>query len=145
MGVAAFLRLRNVPKWSDNAKVNKEAVDNVEALIKRVTDAVNKVRRDPVRIQGYLKNLHATPEESAYALKQLAKSGAIVVPYIIDALKRADPDERVRLLDALRRLGPDTIAPMAAALDSNIPTLQVDLLKIFRQRYSRQVVEQVVP
>ncbi|HEY7312076.1 MAG TPA: hypothetical protein VH643_22115 [Gemmataceae bacterium] len=145
VGVAAFLRLRNVPKWSDNAKVNKEAVDNVEALIKRVTDAVNKVRRDPVRIQGYLKNLHATPEESAYALKQLAKSGAIVVPYIIDSLKSADADERVRLLDALRRLGPDTIAPMAAALDSNIPTLQVDLLKIFRQRYSRQVVEQVVP
>lgn len=145
VGVAAFLRLRNIPKWSDDAKTNKAAVDNVEQLIKRATEAVNKVRRDPVRIQGYLKNLYATPEESAYALKQLAKSGAVVVPYLLDALKKADADERVRLLDALRRLGPDTIAPMAAALDSNIPKLQIDLLHIFRQRYSRQVVEEVTP
>ncbi|HEY7157635.1 MAG TPA: hypothetical protein VH575_27010 [Gemmataceae bacterium] len=144
-GVAAFLRLRNIPKWSDNAKVNKEAIDSVEQLIKRVTEAVNKVRRDPTRIQGYLKNLNASPEESAYALKQLDKSGGVVVPYLIDALKEAEPAERVRLLNALRRLGPDTIAPMAAALDSNIPQLQIDLLRIFRQRYSRPVVEQVTP
>ncbi|HEY7426515.1 MAG TPA: hypothetical protein VH682_19935 [Gemmataceae bacterium] len=145
VGVSAFLRLRNVPKWSDNAKVNKEAVNNVEQLIKRVTDAVSKVRRDPARIQGYLKNLNASPEESAYALKELAKSGAAAVPYLIDALKEADAAERVRLLDALRQLGPDIIEPMAAALDSNIPQLQIDLIRIFRQRYSRQVVEKVVP
>jgi len=149
VGVAAFLRLRNIPKWSDDPKVNKEARENVEQLIKRVTDAVNKVRRDPARIQGYIKNLTASPEENAYALKELAKSGAVVVPYIIDALRSASPEERIRYLDALRRLGPDTIAPMVAALDSNIPWLQVALLRIFQKRYSastaRLIQREVVP
>ncbi len=136
VGVAAFLRLRNIRKWSDDPKVNKEALDNVEQLIKRVTDAVNKVRRDPERIQGYIKNLTASPEEHAYALKELAKSGGVVVPYLIDALRRASPEDRVRYLDTLERLGPDTIPPMVAALDSNNPQLQVDLIRIFRKRYS---------
>ncbi|HWG46199.1 MAG TPA: hypothetical protein VN688_25790 [Gemmataceae bacterium] len=140
VGVAAFLRLRNIPKWSDDPKVNKEAVNNVEQLIKRVTEAVKKVRGDPVRIQAFIKNLNASPEESAYALKELAKSGAVVVPYLIDALGRADPADRVPLLDALRRLGPDTIEPMIAALDSKDAMLKVDLIRIFRKRYVPQVV-----
>jgi hypothetical protein len=144
-GVAAFLKLRNIRRWSDDPKVNKEAQANVEQLIQRVTEAVNKVRRDPARIQAYIKNLTASPEENAYALKELAKSGAYTVPYLIDELQHADPDERVRYLDALERLGSDVIEPMAAALDSNIPNLQIDLIRIFRKRYSRRVVEQVVP
>jgi CheY-like chemotaxis protein len=149
VGIAAFLRLRNVRKWSDDPKANQEAQDNVEQLLKRVTEAVAKVRRDPARIQGYIKNLTASSEENAYALKELAKSGAVVVPYLIDALRQASPDERVRYLDALERLGPDTIAPMVAALDSNDSHLQLDLIRIFRKRYSagtaRLIQREVVP
>jgi hypothetical protein len=145
LGVAAFLKLRNIRRWSDDPKINKEALANVEQLIQRVTDAVNKMRRDPVRIQAYIKNLTASPEENAYALKELAKSGAIVVPYLIDDLQRAEPEERVRYLAALERLGPDTIEPMIAALDSNIPKLQIDLIRLFMKRYSRRVVELVTP
>jgi hypothetical protein len=148
-GMAAFLRLRNIRKWSEDPKVNKEAQANVEQLITRVTEAVAKVRRDPARIQGFIKNLTASPEENAYALKELAKSGAVVVPYMIDALQQASPEERVRYLDALERLGPDTIAPMVAALDSNDPRLQVDLIRIFRRRFSANTVRlirrEVVP
>lgn len=148
-GVAAFLRLRNIRKWSDDPKVNKAALADVEQLIKSVTDAVAKVRRDPDRIKGYLKALTATPEENAYALKQLAKSGAAAVPFLIDALRQASPEERVRYLEALERLGPDTIAPMATALDSNVPWLQIDLLRIFRKRYTvstvRLIHREVVP
>jgi hypothetical protein len=149
VGMAAFLRLRNIRKWSDDPKVNKEAQANVEQLIARVTEAVAKVRRDPARIQGYIKNLTASPEENAYALKELAKSGAVVVPYLIDALRQASPEERVRYLDTLERLGPDTIAPMVAALDSNNRQLQVDLIRIFRKRFSASTVRlirrEVVP
>ncbi len=149
VGIAAFLRLRNLRKWSDDPKANKEALDHVEQLIKRVTEAVAKVRRDPARIQGYIKNLTASPEEYAYALKELAKSGAVVVPYLIDALRQANPDERVRYLEALERLGPDTLAPMVAALDSKDSHLQVDLIRIFRKRYSadtaRLIQREVVP
>jgi hypothetical protein len=140
VGVAAFLRLRNIPRWSDNPKIDKEAVNNVEQLIKRVTEAVRKVRSDPVRIQGYIKNLQASPEENAYAQKELYKSGSAVVPYLIDALRKSEPEERVRLLDALRHLGPDTIEPMIAALDSNDAQLQADLIRIFIQRHTSQVV-----
>jgi hypothetical protein len=140
VGIASFLRLRNVQKWSDDPKVNREAVNNVDQLIKRVTDAVKKVRGDPVRIQGLIANLNASPEENAYALRELNRSGAVVVPYLIDALRKADLDQRVRLLDALRRLGPDTIEPMIAALDSNDPVLQVDLIRIFMRRNATQVV-----
>ncbi len=139
-GVAAFLKLRNIPRWSDNPKINKEATANVEQLIQRVTEAVKKVRSDPVRIQKYIQNLSASPEEHDYALKELYKSGAAVVPYLIDALRKAEPDERVRLLGALRQLGPDTIDPLIAALDSNDPPLQVDLIRLFMRRNVRQVV-----
>lgn len=145
LGIAAFLKLRNIRRWSDDPKINKEALANVEQLIQRVTDAVNKMRRDPVRIQAYIKNLTASPEENAYALKELAKSGAVVVPYLIDDLQRAEPEERVRYLAALERLGPDTLEPMIAALDSNIPKLQIDLIRLFMKRYSRRVVELVTP
>ena len=149
VGVSAFLRLRNIRKWSDDPKANKEALDNVEQLITRVTDAVVKVRRDPIRIQGYIKQLTASPEENAYALRQLAKSGAFSVPYLIDALREASPEERVRYLDTLERLGSDTLVPMAAALDSNIPWLQVDLIRLLRKRYSastaRLIHREVVP
>jgi hypothetical protein len=149
VGMAAFLRLRNIRNWSDDPKANQEARANVEQLITRVTDAVTKVRRDPTRIQGYIKNLTASPEENAYALRELARSGAFVVPYLIDALRQASPEERVRYLDALERLGPDTIAPMVAALDSNDANLQVDLIRIFRKRHSASTVRlirrEVVP
>ncbi len=143
VGVAAFLRLRNVRRWSDDPKTNKEALANVEQLIQRVTDAVNKVRRDPVRIQRYIKNLTASPEENAYAMKELAKSGAFVVPYLIDELQRAEAGERVRYLDALLKLGPDTLEPMVAALDSNIPRLQIDLIHIFMRRYTARAAQQI--
>jgi hypothetical protein len=149
VGVAAFLRLRNIRNWSDDPKVNKAARADVEQLIKRVSEAVAKVRRDPERIQGYIKNLTASPEENAYAVKELAKSGAFAVPYLIDALLQASPEERVRYLDALERLGPNTLAPMAAALDSNVPWLQLDLIGIFRKRYTASTVRlihrEVVP
>jgi hypothetical protein len=149
VGMAAFLRLRNIRTWSDDPKVNKEALANVEQLNQRVTETVNKVRRDPVRIQAYIKNLTASPEEGAYALKELAKSGAAAVPYLIDALRQAGAEERIRYLAALERLGPDTIEPMVAALDSNIPWLQVDLIRIFRKIYSagtsRIIQREVVP
>jgi len=149
VGMAAFLRLRNIRKWSDDAKTNKEALANVEALIQRVTEAVTKVRRDPERIQGYIKNLTASPEEHAYALKELAKSGAVVVPYLIDAVRQGSPDERIRYLGALERLGPDTIAPLVAALDSNDSILKIDIIRILQKRYSastaRLIQREVVP
>jgi CheY-like chemotaxis protein len=140
VGIAAFLRLRNIPIWSDNPAVNKQAKKDVEDLLQRATAALKKVRGDPERIKTFIKNLNATPEERSYALRELYKSGAAVVPYLIDELKAADPGERVRLLDALRQLGPDTVEPLIAVLDSDDPRLQIDVLRLFIKRYAPQVV-----
>jgi CheY-like chemotaxis protein len=134
VGVAAFLRLRNTLKWFDDPKANQRAVNDVDALIKRVTGAVQRVRGDPKRIQELIQTLLASPEEYAYAFKELYRSGAVVVPYLLDALSTAQPAERATLLKALRDLGPDTLPPIVAALDSNDAGLQLDLLDVLRSR-----------
>ena len=63
-------------------------------------------------------------EEHDFALKELYRSGGLVVPYLIDELQSAPPEQRLTVLDALRRLGPETVPPLYAVLDSNIPALQ---------------------
>jgi hypothetical protein len=140
VGMAAFLRLRNVAKWSDNAGVNKRVRDDVEELIKRVTAAVKKVRGDPRRIRMFIANLLESPEEHDYALKELYKAGAVAVPYLIDAIRKAPLADRVTLVDALRRMGPDTLAPIRAALDSNDANLVADLIDIIRKRAALEAV-----
>jgi CheY-like chemotaxis protein len=134
VGVAAFLRLRNILKWSDDPKANRRAVNDVDELIKRVTGAVQRVRGDPKRIQELIGNLLASPEEYDYAIKELYRSGAVVVPYIFDAMRTAQPGERATLLKALRQLGPDTLPPIIAGLDSNDAPLQLDILNVLRSR-----------
>jgi CheY-like chemotaxis protein len=153
-GIAAFLKLRNIPKWYDpphlpddatseqkdkalkeTARLNKRARDDVEALIQRVTEAVKIVRGDPKRIELFIGNLLASPEERAYALKELSKSGPVAVPYMIKAIRRqTELTPRQQLVDALRQLGPDTLRPILAALDSNDKDLILDIINICRRR-----------
>ncbi len=140
LGVAAFLKLRNIPRWSENPKIDRQARQEVEDLIARVTAAVKAVRGDPKRIQMFIQNLLASPEENAYALKELYRSGAVVVPPLIDAVRAAAPAERVTLLNALARLGPDTLPPLIAVLDSNDPRLQVDVLDVLKRRAATSAV-----
>jgi CheY-like chemotaxis protein len=135
VGVAAFLRLRNVLKWYDNPKSDKQAHADVDDLINRVTAAVKAVRGDPKRIQMFIDNLLASPEEKAYALKELFKSGAAAVPQLIQAIRTAQPAERAALADALGKLlRPETVPPTLAALDSNDPRLQEIIIDLLRKR-----------
>ena len=131
-GMAAFLALRQVPKWSDDPAIEKQGRKDAGQLIDLVRDAVKKKRSDPERIKGYVKNLNGDREEHDFALQELYRSGAQVVPYLIDEIQSAPPEQRLTLLDALRRLGPETLPPLYAVLDSNNPTLQLDILEILR-------------
>jgi CheY-like chemotaxis protein len=133
-GMAAFLKLRNVPRWSDNPKVDAQARKDVDALIDRVSAAVRTRRGDPKRIREFIGNLLESSEEHDYALKELYKSGAEAVPYLIAAIQKANPRDRVTLLDALTRLGPDTVDPIRAALDANDPLLVLELIDVLRKR-----------
>jgi hypothetical protein len=143
-GLTAVLSLRNVRRWSRDEKENKQALDDVETFIKAVTDAVRKRRSDPERIRENIKTLTATPEERAYATRELYKSGPYVVPYFLDALRDAEPRERLVLLQALGRMGPQTVDPLLAALDSRDTQLKLDILDILRRNHARDA-ERIVP
>src|SRR5205823_1240572 len=110
-GMSAFLRLRSVRQWSEHPPFHKEAVENVEVLIDRVTKAVETHLSDPVRIKKYINQLDArTPEERGYAYVQLARSRERAVPYLIEAL-RVNFGKSVfpRVRETLLRMGSETV------------------------------------
>jgi CheY-like chemotaxis protein len=139
-GMSAFLRLRNIRTWGDDPKVSEQALKDVEDLIQRVSAAQKKILSDPDRINRFVRNLNASPEERDYAVQQLYRSGPTAVPYLIDALRAGDADTRVNILYALRRLGPDAVPPILAALDIPDPALQVELIDAVEDRTRTQQV-----
>jgi CheY-like chemotaxis protein len=136
-GLSSLLRLRTIPKWSDKPKEQQQATEDVEKLITSATEALKKFLSDPERIRRFIKNLNATPEEYSYAVKQLDRSGAVAVPYLIEALQATPGDERIALLHALNDIlaqNKNIVAPLLAALDSDDPLLQVDIINILRKQ-----------
>jgi hypothetical protein len=130
-GMSAFLKLLTIPELRNDAK----------PLLERVTAAVRKLRSDPERIRRFVQNLSATPEERAYAIRELRKSGAVVVPYLIDGLRAGGAKEtHDAILMALVELGPEAVPPLGAALESGIPSLQLELIDVVRQRREAQAV-----
>src|SRR5262249_55291980 len=90
-GMNTFLRLLHIKgKWNQNPKLEKEAQDNVEQLLKRVTDALEIRLSDPARIKKFINNLDAgTVEERAYAFGQLKRSRERATPYLVEALRNS--------------------------------------------------------
>lgn len=137
-GMSGFLRLRNVVRWSPNKEVEQQARKDVDDLIQMVSDALRKLLNDPKRIEKYVANLQKSPEEKDYAIKELYRSGAAAVPYLIDTLKDATGAERANLVEALEKLGPDTVPPLLAALDAEDNALVLDLVRVLRKRGAAQ-------
>ncbi len=133
-GIAAFLALNNIPKWSNNKQVDQEAKNNVRTLIGKVTTAVKALRSDPERIKVFIRNLSASPEEREYALVELKKSGAAVMPQLIGTIQHSDLQERGDLLAVLPKLDRDTVPPLLAAFDIPNVTLRVDFINALAAR-----------
>jgi CheY-like chemotaxis protein len=140
VGMDAILRLRNIRRWSDDPKLDAQAKKDVEDLIGQVSAAVRQQRSDPTRIRGFIQALYGSPEENAYALRELYSSGAQVVPYILAELRRANPDQRRVLLEALVRLGPETVPPLEAVLDSNDARLKADVIDVLRKKAAIEAI-----
>ncbi len=133
-GIASFLDLNNIPSWSSNEAVNKEAKANVQKLIDQVTAAVKTLRSDSARIQKFIRNLTATPEEHDYAFLELRKSGASAMPQLIGTLQNADLRERAAIIEILPRLTVETVPPLLAAFDITSPALRVEFLNVLEAR-----------
>jgi hypothetical protein len=140
-GMSNILRLRYIRKWDEDAKLNKQAVANVEKLIQDTTTALEKHLSDKERITKFVKNLASgEPEERAFALKELYRSGARMIPAFVDRLRDAKDDERVNLTTTLPKLGEDTIPPLVAALGIDDRVLRTDIIEDFEKRAERGTV-----
>ncbi|MFO0925833.1 MAG: hypothetical protein U0736_02205 [Gemmataceae bacterium] len=149
-GLTPVLRLRTVRQWTRQEKENAQALKDADALVSRVTAAHRARLADPVRLRELVAHLlgkpdePATREERAYALRELDRSGAEAVPYLVEAyLQRTEPRDRQILVDTLKALGADTLAPLLAALDAASEPLKLDVLGVLRTsftRYSREIV-----
>src|SRR5215831_3866971 len=140
-GMTNILRLRNVRKWDDDPKIDKQAKDNVEKLVRETTAALEKQLSNRERIAKFVKNLASgEPEERTYAIKELYRSGARMIPAYVERLRDAEGAERVNLTTALPRLGDDTVPPLLAALDIDDRALRTDLIQVFQKRADRRAV-----
>jgi CheY-like chemotaxis protein len=155
-GMSAFLRLRQLPELVGEteekqaqlikdqkkrtaalARVQKDRAafrSDVDKLIDRVTKAVRKELTDPTRIRKFIKNLNKTPEERAWAIKELQRSKEAAAPYLVEELQAsAGRPEHQKILTAMVKLR-DLDQPLRAALDINNIDLRKDLFYLFRER-----------
>ena len=135
-GMSAFLRLRTVARWDKNPRRNNEAKENVETLIKRVTQALKKHLTDPKRLAKFTTNLMATEGERQYAINELRRSGAISIPYLIAALRNNQDNSEAdsAIMTALPHFYPRPVPPLLAALDVPEPTIREGIVDALRHR-----------
>jgi CheY-like chemotaxis protein len=141
-GFSTFMRLTTIRTWSDFPPFQKEAKENVDKLIDRVTKALDKHLGDPARIGKFIKNLDApTIEERAFAFAQLNRSGERAVPYLVDAMRlNVGKPLYERLVDAMLRFDRTLVPPLLEVLkardakDAKDPDVRPTLLDILRQR-----------
>jgi CheY-like chemotaxis protein len=134
-GFASFLRLRTI-RWSTDPKIEAEGRQLAEQAIERVNAAVKHELGDAQRIARFIANLTASPEERAYAVAELQRSGALAMPQIIATLRsETDAFRLTPILNILPSLPSDTVQPLLAALAMpDKPVLKVELLRSLGMR-----------
>ena len=122
---------------------NKDAKKNVEDLIAKVTKAVETELSNPQRIRRYANALAGLPEESAFALKELRRSGKAVPP-VLTAMLAEDLNDDVRagILAAIPQLGLDTVPGFIVYLPFAKATTQVELIDALRAREDFRTLHQ---
>ncbi|MBA4065890.1 MAG: hypothetical protein C0501_19655 [Isosphaera sp.] len=134
-GSTVFQGLRNVPKWSDNPAVEKQARANVEEAVKRARAVNDKLLYDPARVAKYIRNLGATYEERVYAEEELRRTGDYAVPFLADDLRlNRDKDVSAAILALIPKLEPSTVGGWVAALDGLSRDQQYGVLRAIASR-----------
>ncbi len=139
-GLSAFLRLRDVKKWSDHPPFQKEAVESVDLLIDRLSAALEKHLSDPERIRKFIKQLDAPlVEERAFAFQELKRTKERCVPYLVESLRNNfGRSLAFRIFDTMLKLDSETVpaylevlkaADESDAKDTDVRLLLLDLVK----------------
>ncbi|HZT80077.1 MAG TPA: response regulator [Gemmataceae bacterium] len=140
-GLAPFLALGNLRKWDDNPKADAQAKKDIQELITAVSAALKNRLGNRERLAVFARRLASDdPDERSFALKELYRSGALAIPPIIDVLREAKGDDRLRVLEYLPKLGRDTVPPLVAALDIDDNELRFDLLDVLKRRGAVEAV-----
>lgn len=143
-GFAQILRLRNIPKWNANPKLDAEAKANVEKLIEIVTKAVNNELKSEERIRRYIGALSGLQEEATYAIKELRKSGNAVVPVFCNILSNS-PEEEIRtsIFRAIPQLGDETVPGLITYINQAETSDRVEIVSaLLRRPNFRELVSQ---
>ncbi len=140
VGTSAFLRLRLIPKWSDDPKANAQAIKDADDLAGKVSKALQNILGNRERIAKFVKNLSGDREEHDFAAKELYRSRAMAIPPLIDELRTAKGEERDAILALLPGLSRETTAPLVAALDIRDDALRSELIDVLVKRGSREAV-----
>jgi len=134
-GTTAFTSLRTLPKWSDDAGVEKKARATIDEIIKRARAASEKQLRDPARIAKYIANLGASFEERLFAEIELRRMGDYVVPFMVNELRiTRDNNLYAGMLSAIKQQEAHAIQGWVAALDGLRPELQAGVVTAIADR-----------
>jgi CheY-like chemotaxis protein len=130
-----FLALRNIPRWSDDAALDKKIREHVEEAIKRSKAASEKLLYDPARVAKYIRNLGATYEEKIYAELELKRTGDFAIPFMVDELRQTrEKAISAGLLETIPVLEGTTISGWVAALDGLTPDQQYGVVSAIATR-----------
>ncbi|WP_254053640.1 HEAT repeat domain-containing protein [Singulisphaera sp. GP187] len=117
-GVGSVLRLDNYPETRVLAR----------PLSSLLAAASLRSSTRPDRIQRFVNTLTKSAEEQEYALERLREAGPYAVPYVVQALDRANlpAEERALIAYNLGRLDRSAVPPLIAVLDSADGRLAAD-------------------
>ena len=134
-GATVFRQLRTIPRWSDDPKLDKKARENVELLIKKATDATEKVLRNPARVAKYIRNLGESYEEKQFAELELKRTGDYAIPFMLETLKaNLNPAVTAGILETIPKLEFQTMGGWLAGLDGLSPAQQYTVLARMLER-----------
>jgi hypothetical protein len=147
-GMASFLRLVRVQRWSDVPSMQKEAADNVKVFFERLSAIVEKKLSDPERITKFIRQLDAgTPEERMFAFKELNRSRERAIPLVVDKLRESVGRPLFhRIVEALVNFDKETVPAYLEVFkardekDAADPELRLTLMRIVRVRGDKRIL-----
>ena len=139
--LSRIIAYRRFTKWDDNPNLNAQYQKSLDDWIKRTSAAYHKSLKDPERMRAILDSLEGDNRDFAHGVGKLGEMGALAVPALIDVMLQISySKDRIVILRALRKLGPETIPPLVAGLGVPDDLLLIELIGILVDKKATQAV-----